>query len=78
MFNVIRLGEAIQLGQRIEAFVVDIWSSGAWSQIAQGTSVGSCRLVQLPQPVETSRVRLRITASPVCIALADFGLFAAP
>lgn len=77
-FNLICLREAIQLGQRIEAFAIDAWRNGAWSQIDQGTSIGSCRLVSLEQPVETTRLRLRITSSPVCIALAGFGVYLQP
>jgi alpha-L-fucosidase len=74
-FDVIRLREAIELGQRIEGFAVDAWQNGGWSEIASGTSVGACRLVHLGTPVTTSQVRLRITKSPVCVALSDFGLF---
>ncbi len=77
-FNVIRVRENIKLGQRIESFAVDAWLNGAWKQIAAATSIGSNRLVRLPQNITTSKVRLRITGSPVCIALSDFGLFKEP
>jgi alpha-L-fucosidase len=76
-FDVIRLREAIQLGQRIDAFELDTWSQNAWTQIAQGTSIGNCRLIPLDQPLEATRLRLRITA-PVSIALSDLGIFLAP
>lgn len=74
-FDVIRLREFIALGQRIEAFAVDAWQSGKWSEVAKGTSIGNCRLVRLKVPVRSSRVRLRIAKSPVCVALSEFGLF---
>ncbi|MGA9133289.1 MAG: alpha-L-fucosidase [Acidobacteriaceae bacterium] len=74
-FNVVRLREAIQLGQRIGAFALDAWRQESWTQIAQATSVGSCRLVRLPIAVETERLRVRITDSPVCIALAELSVF---
>jgi alpha-L-fucosidase len=74
-FNVVRLRENIRLGQRVEAFALDRWESGAWHEFAGGTSIGACRLVRLPEPITTERVRLRITKSPVCPALSDFGLF---
>lgn len=77
-FNLVRLREAIQLGQRIEAFEVDAWQNGAWAPVAQATSIGSCRLLPLQNPVETERVRLRITSSPVCIALSELGVYLAP
>ena len=74
-FNVVRLREAIQLGQRIEAIALDAWRQGSWTQVAQATSIGSCRLIRLDAAIETSRCRLRITQSPVCIALSEFGVF---
>ena len=77
-FNVIRLRENIKLGQRIEAFEVDAWKNGDWQNIASATSIGSNRLIRLPQNVTTDKVRLRITKSPVCIALSDFGLYKEP
>jgi alpha-L-fucosidase len=74
-FNVIRLREATELGQRIETFAVDAWRDGAWAQVAQGTSVGMCRVIALPDPVETTRVRLRVVKCPVSVALAEFGVY---
>ncbi len=74
-FNIFRLREAVQLGQRIGAFAVDAWQQQSWTQVAQATSVGSCRLIRLPEAIETPRLRLRITDSPVSIALADLGVF---
>ncbi|HTW80964.1 MAG TPA: alpha-L-fucosidase [Terracidiphilus sp.] len=73
--NVVRLREAIQLGQRIGAFAVDAWAQGTWTQVAQATSVGSCRLIRLPAAIETTRLKLRITDSAASIALADLGVF---
>ena len=77
-FDVIRLREAIQLGQRVEAFEVDAWQEDGWRKIASATSIGSCRLIRLDQPVTTAKLRLRITSSPVCPALYGFGLFKRP
>ena len=77
-FNVIRLRENIKLGQRIEGAAVDAWANGEWKEIATVTSIGANRLIRLPNNITASKVRLRITASPVCIALSDFGLFKEP
>jgi len=74
-FDVIRLREDIELGQRVDGIAVDAWQDGAWQEVGTATSVGSCRLIKLAQPVTTGRVRLRVTGSPVCPALYDFGLF---
>ena len=76
MFNVIRLRENIKLGQRIDAIAVDAWLDGKWSEIATATSIGANRLIRLENSISTSKVRLRITKAPVCIALSDFGLYA--
>ncbi|MHB8635518.1 MAG: alpha-L-fucosidase [Fimbriimonadaceae bacterium] len=77
-FDVVRLREAIQLGQRINRFAVDAWHAGAWKEVGTATSVGSCRLIRLPAPVTTSKVRLRIIDSGACVALYGFGLFRQP
>jgi alpha-L-fucosidase len=77
-FNVIRLRENIKLGQRIGAIAVDAYIAGVWKEIATATSIGPNRLIRLPHDMVTSKVRLRITSSPVCIALSDFGLYKEP
>jgi alpha-L-fucosidase len=77
-FNVIRLRENIKLGQRIEGFAVDADVNGEWKEIAAATSIGSNRLIRLKENTSAKRIRLRITASPVCISLSDFGLFMEP
>jgi alpha-L-fucosidase len=74
-FNLVRLRENIRLGQRISAFAVDVWRNGKWSVLADGTSIGSCRILRMEGRVSTTLVRLRITRSPVCPALTEFGLF---
>jgi alpha-L-fucosidase len=77
-FNVIRLRENIKLGQRIRAFTVEAWVNDSWKEIASATSIGANRLIRLPQNITTTKVRLKITQSPVCIALSDFGLYKEP
>jgi alpha-L-fucosidase len=76
-FNVVRLREYLPLGQRVEAFAVDIWKNNEWREFARGTSIGNCRLVR-EKPVATTKVRLRITRAPVCPAISEFALFAEP
>jgi alpha-L-fucosidase len=77
-FSVVRLRENIKLGQRVEAFAIDAWKNNAWQEVASGTSIGPSRLVRLDTPQTTSKVRLRITKSPVAPALSDLGIFAEP
>jgi len=73
--SIVRLREAIALGQRVRAFGLDAWQDGAWMQIAGGTSVGACRLIRLENPTLTSRLRLRIVESDASIALAELSVF---
>ncbi|WP_164111628.1 MULTISPECIES: alpha-L-fucosidase [Sphingobacterium] len=77
-FNIIQLREYIALGQRIEAFAVDIWKDNVWEEVAQGTSVGAQRLLRMPAFVSTDRIRVRILKSPVSPVLSDFAVFAEP
>lgn len=77
-FNVIRLRENIKLGQRIEAVAVDAYIGGKWEEIGSATSIGGNRLIRLSQNITASKLRLRITQSPVGIALSDFGIYKEP
>ena len=76
-FNVVRLREYLPLGQRVEAFALDVWKDNKWQEFASGTSIGNCKLVR-GKPVTTSKVRLRITQASVCPAISEFALFAEP
>ena len=76
-FNVIRVREYLPLGQRIEAFAVDIWKDNEWREFARGTSIGNCKLVR-GKPVTTTKIRLRITQAPVSPAISELALFAEP
>jgi alpha-L-fucosidase len=74
-FDLIRLRENIKLGQRIGALEVDAMVDGKWQEVGAATSIGSCRIIPLKMPIKTKQLRLRITESPVCIALSEFGVF---
>ncbi|MBN9661890.1 MAG: alpha-L-fucosidase [Acidobacteria bacterium] len=74
-FNVIRVRENLKLGQRVEGIAVDQWKDGGWVTVGEAGSVGSCRLIRTADKVSTTKVRLRVTKSPVCPALSEFGLF---
>ena len=74
-FDLARVRETIALGQRIGSFSIEYWQGDAWAPFATATSIGSCRILRAQQPVETQRVRLRITESAACPALSEFGLF---
>lgn len=74
-FDIISLQEYIPLGQRIEAFTIEVFENNAWKNIYSGTSIGAKKLIKLESPVTTSKIRLNITKSPVCITLSEFGIY---
>lgn len=74
-FDLIRLRENIKLGQRIGALEVDAMVDGSWKAVGAATSIGSCRIIPFPAPIKTKQLRIRITSSPVCIALSEVGVF---
>jgi alpha-L-fucosidase len=77
-FSVIRVAEAIQFGQRVDAIAVDRWNGNAWDQIAAATSIGPRRLMRLAEPVAAQRIRLRVTQASASPVLSEFALFAEP
>lgn len=74
-FNLVQVREAIALGQRIGGFQVEYWKDGEWAVFGAGTSIGNCRILRKTSPVNTRRVRLKITQSDACPILSEFGLF---
>jgi alpha-L-fucosidase len=73
-FNMVSLREYLPLGQRVEAFTLEASENGSWKQFAAGTSIGNHRLIR-GDSMTADKVRLRITKSAVCPALAEFGLY---
>ncbi len=73
-FDVVRFREYLPLGQRVEGWEVDSWTGSSWRMLSEGASIGSCRIIHTT-PVTTTKVRFRITKSPVCPAISEFGLY---
>ncbi len=79
-FNRVMLQEYIPLGQRVEAFRIEVLDSeGAWREVAAETTIGYKRIVRIDR-VTTSGVRItidRAQASPVLnrVALYDDRIF---
>jgi alpha-L-fucosidase len=74
-FDVVRLREEIRLGQRVDAFALDIWKDDAWKEFGTGTSIGACRIVRAQQKATTPRLRLRITEAAACPAVSELAAF---
>ena len=74
--NVIRVREAIALGQRVRKWVLEGRNGGGeWTALGQDESIGNCRIVRLKSPVRVSEIRLRITESAAPAAIAEFGAY---
>jgi alpha-L-fucosidase len=71
----IRIEEAIQFGQRVEAFAVDFEYGNAWTECARGTTIGAQRILSLP-PAHTRRIRVRILASQAAPVLKRIAVYA--
>ena len=76
-FNLVRLEEAIALGQRVGGVAVDAWIDGNWQELCSAESVGHARIWRI-EKFTTDRVRLRVTESAASPAIASFGLFLEP
>jgi alpha-L-fucosidase len=73
--NILRIREAIALGQRVDEFTVEGERDGSWVPVFQGQSIGSCRLIRLEKPTEFTKIRLRITKATGSLAISEFGVF---
>ncbi|MEG8945653.1 alpha-L-fucosidase [Rosettibacter firmus] len=76
-FNCAMLQENILIGQRIEKFHIESWSSSSWQKIAEGTTVGYKRLLRFPE-VTTNKIRIVIEQSRTNPTLSSFGLYLTP
>ncbi|MEY8758931.1 alpha-L-fucosidase [Chryseobacterium tongliaoense] len=74
-FDIISLQEYIALGQRIEAYSVEVFENNAWKKVYDGTSIGAKRLIKLESPVTSDKIKINITKSPVCITLSEIGIY---
>ena len=72
--NTLMLQEDIEQGQRIEAFTVEASIDGTWLPIAQGTTVGSKRLVRFDDLV-ADKLRVTIDRSRADFSIARVGLY---
>ncbi len=76
-FDMLMLQENIEIGQRIEKFVLEYRDKGQWRLITEGTTVGYKRLLRF-DPVITDKVRLRVLSSRLAPALSEIALYKLP
>ena len=74
-FNRVQLQEYIPLGQRVASFSIDVLSEdGQWKKIANETTIGYKRIVQIPVTTTTA-IRVNIEEAFACPVLNGFALF---
>jgi alpha-L-fucosidase len=74
MIKYILLQEYIQLGQRVKSFTVEVWKDNSWQKIAEGTTIGYKRILQIV-PKETNAVRVTITGSKACPLISSVEIY---
>jgi alpha-L-fucosidase len=70
----ILLQEYIRLGQRVKTFTVDAWKDNDWVHVANGTTIGYKRILQL-EPIETPRIRISIDDARACPVISNVEIY---
>lgn len=60
-FNAVLLQENIAVGQRVKAFVVEVWADGQWREVARSTTIGHKKILTFPE-TSASKLRVLLTA----------------
>ncbi len=76
-FNVVRVQEAIALGERVQAYRVEARVGDRWQTLARGTVIGHKNLLKVPRTT-AAQVRLVVERAQGCPALAELGLHLCP
>ncbi|SEC72323.1 alpha-L-fucosidase [Streptomyces sp. 3213] len=72
----VRLAEDIlRYGQQVEAFVVEAYVDGSWSEVTRAGTIGASRILVLHAPVRARRWRVRVTAARDTVRIGEFGLY---
>ncbi|WP_276371236.1 alpha-L-fucosidase [Chryseolinea sp. H1M3-3] len=70
----VELQEYIKLGQRVQAFTVEVWKNNAWTKVADATTIGYKRILKF-DPVNTEKVKINITASKACPVISSVKVY---
>jgi alpha-L-fucosidase len=73
-FNLILLGENITFGQRVKAFSIEALINGQWVTIAEGTTIGYKRILQIER-MKASQLKLNILEAKGDPLMSSFGLY---
>lgn len=72
--NTVLLQEDISKGQRIESFVIEVFSNNKWKEVANGKSVGYKRLARFPV-CSASKLRITIKESRLAANIGNVGAY---
>lgn len=73
-FNTLVLREAIDKGQNIASFTVEVRGKGAWREIARSTTVGARKILLFPEQ-HARKIRIRIRSSKNMPALSEVEIY---
>ena len=74
MVNTFLIQEDITKGQRVEDFLVEVYSNGAWQYATEGTTIGYKRLLRFSD-CQPEKVRVTIRASRATANISNVGLY---
>ena len=74
MVNTFLIQEDIAQGQRVEDFLVEVYSNGAWQYAAEGTTVGYKRLLRFSD-CQPEKIRVTIRGTRASANISNIGLY---
>ena len=74
MVNTFLIQEDITQGQRVEDFLVEVYSNGAWQYAAEGTTVGYKRLLRFSD-CQPKKIRVTIRSTRATANISNIGLY---
>ena len=74
MANTFLIQEDIAQGQRVEDFLVEVYSNGAWQYAAEGTTVGYKRLLRFSD-CQPEKIRVTIRGTRATANITNIGLY---
>jgi alpha-L-fucosidase len=74
--NTVLLQEDIRRGQRVERFTVEAYVDGAWSTVAEGTTIGYKRMLKFEE-CAAERIRITIDECRATANISNVALFSA-
>lgn len=74
MVNTFLIQEDIAQGQRVEDFLVEVYSNGAWQYAAEGTTIGYKRLLRFSD-CQPEKIRITIRSTRATAHISNVGLY---